>query len=69
MVAPFVVAVYCCSTCVEYGGDGQDMKVVEVPWACRSIEGFQAKSWEAPSFSYISKVQYSPGELTGIRQY
>ena len=31
VVAPFVVAVYCCLACVEYG-DGQNVKVVDVSW-------------------------------------
>ena len=61
MVAPFAVAVYYCLTRVGYG-DGQDMKVVEVPWSCRSIEGFKGQACQRrQTFSYISKVQNGPG--------
>jgi hypothetical protein len=61
LLLPYTV----CLTCVEYG-DGQDVKVAEVPWSCRSIEGFQRQACqEALTFSYISKVQNGPGGLNG----
>ena len=64
MVAPFAVAVYCCPTCVEYG-DGQDMKVVEVP--CRSIEGFKGKPVRGPNVQlYINqKCRTAMGDFNG----
>jgi len=52
---------------VEYG-DGQDVKVVEVPWVCRSIEGFEGKPVGGPNIQLyiISKVRNGRGRLTGI---